>query len=161
MRRAGAKNLSLAYGLLGLCFFIYEILTSVFSFLPLLYGFFFCYAFVLLKEQERTLLRLDFRWFFTLAFLLFADITHDFFLFSSWFAFFIFYYVLADWIRGNFKIARSIPIIFILSAYGLIFVGDWVLSYVNNQNVKIIHLSYALPICIEALLGYVFFKGRI
>lgn len=161
MRQVRTKDLNFSYIVLGFSFLFYEILTSVFNFLPLLYGFFFCYAFILLKERERTLLKLDFRWYFSLAFLLFTDITHDFALFSSWLAFFIFYYALADWIKTNLKVANFAPIIFVLSAYVFIFILDLVFSYASNENLNIIRPTYIIPLCVEALLAYVFFREKI
>ena len=111
------KSLNFSYVFLGIFFIFYEILSSIFSYLPLFYGFFFCYMFMLLEEREKTLLKLDFRWYFSLFFLLFADITHDFFPFSSWIAFFIFYYALAGWIKTNLKMSSTTPIVFVFCAY--------------------------------------------
>ena len=81
-----------SYLILGFFFVFYQIFSSIFP-LPLLIGFFFNYMFVLLHESEQTLYELDFRWYFSLFYLVFIDITHDFYLFSSCFAFFAFYFI--------------------------------------------------------------------
>lgn len=154
-------KLNFSHIALALFFFFYAILTSVFSLLPLLYGFFFCYAYVLLKESESALSRLDFRWYFSLVFLFFVDLTHDFFLFSSWLAFFIFYYVLAGWIKVNLKITKWTPILFVFSAYAFIVLLDGIFSYIFNEKLRLPHSSYPFSIGIEALLTYIFFREKI
>ncbi len=155
------ESLNLSYVLLALFFIFYQILSSILIFLPPFYGIFFCYAFYLLEQSERTLQKLDFRWYFCLAFLLFADITHNFFIFSSWIAFFIFYYACADWIKTNFKIGKLIASVFVLCSYGFIFILDMVFSYMSNQNVHFFGVENLISICIEALIAYVFFKDKI
>lgn len=155
------ENLGLNYVILGLFFIFYEILSSTFVYLPPLYGIFFCYAFYLLERRERTLQKLDFRWYFCLAFLFFADITHDFFVFSSWIAFFIFYYACADWIKTNFKIGRFIASIFVFCAYGFILVLNIIFSYISNQNIHFFGFENFVCVCLEALVAYILFKDKI
>ncbi|EAK2872908.1 hypothetical protein DCU88_03850 [Campylobacter upsaliensis] len=155
------KSLNFSYVFLGIFFIFYEILSSVFSYLPLFYGFFFCYMFMLLVEREKTLLKLDFRWYFSLFFLLFADITHDFFPFSSWIAFFIFYYALAGWIKTNLKMSSTTPIVFVFCAYLFVVILELVFSYANNEKTILFSFSYFISICFEALFAFVFFKGKI
>lgn len=139
----------------------YQILTSMFMYLPILYGVFFCYMFFLLEEKQKNLNKLDFRWYFSLFFLLFTDITHNFYLFSSWAAFFVFYYACADWIKTNFKIGKLIPPIFVLCAYAFIFIFDLIFSYVGNEDLKFFSLEYICSILIESLFTYIFFKDKI
>lgn len=139
----------------------YQILTSMFMYLPILYGVFFCYMFFLLEEKQKNLNKLDFRWYFSLFFLLFTDITHNFYLFSSWGAFLVFYYTCADWIKTNFKIGKLILPIFVLFTYVLIFMFDVVFSYMGNENLKFFGLSYIYSIIIEGFFSYIFFKDKI
>ncbi|WP_234284392.1 hypothetical protein, partial [Campylobacter novaezeelandiae] len=117
-KQAYNVSLNLNYIFIAIIFIIYEILSSIFIYLPIFYGVFFCYMFFLLEQRERTLYDLDFRWYFCLFFLFFTDVTHNFFIFSSWIAFFIFYYFFAYWIKTNLKIEKFIPITFVLCAYG-------------------------------------------
>ncbi|MBW1377560.1 hypothetical protein AT881_07040 [Campylobacter jejuni] len=150
-----------AYVFLGFFFLIYQILGSTFVYAPLLYGIFFCYMFCLLEERERTFSKLDFRWYFSLFFLFFTDITYNFFIFSSWLAFFIFYYLCADWIKTNLKIGKFIPVVFVLCAYGIILFLDMILSYIGDVKIKILGWAYIVSVFIECCLAYVFFKGKI
>ena len=163
MKRAKVygESLNANYVFLGLFFIFYQILSSIFIYLPPFYGIFFCYAFYLLEQRERTLQKLDFRWYFCLGFLFFADITHNFFIFSSWIAFLIFYYACADWIKVNFKIGKFTASIFVFCAYGFILILDIVFSYVSNQNVHFFSIANLFSISIEALIAYIFFKDKI
>lgn len=163
MKRAKVygESLNANYVFSGLFFVFYQILSSIFIYLPPFYGIFFCYAFYLLEQREQSLQKLDFRWYFCLAFLFFADITHNFFIFSSWIAFLIFYYACADWIKVNFKIGKFTASIFVFCAYGFILILDIVFSYVSNQNVHFFGVANLVSISVEALIAYIFFKDKI
>lgn len=163
MKRAKVygESLNANYVFSGLFFVFYQILSSIFIYLPPFYGIFFCYAFYLLEQREQSLQKLDFRWYFCLAFLFFADITHNFFIFSSWIAFLIFYYACADWIKVNFKIGKFTASIFVFCAYGFILILDIVFSYVSNQNIHFFGVANLVSISVEALIAYIFFKDKI
>lgn len=148
------------YVFLAFCFVLYQILSSVFS-LPILIGFFFCYMFILLKERDFTLYDLDFRWYFSLGYLLFIDITHDFYLFSSWIAFFIFYYFCSDWIKINFKIGKMLAVFFTLCAYLLLYILNSVLSYVDDSKLNIFGIEYLIYALIESAFCFLFFKDKL
>ncbi|XGQ70661.1 hypothetical protein AB9T38_03425 [Campylobacter hepaticus] len=149
------------YIILGFFFIIYQILGSIFIYAPLLYGIFFCYMFCLLEERERNFSKLDFRWYFSLFFLFFTDVTYNFVIFSSWFAFFIFYYICADWIKTNLKIGKFIPVVFVLCTYFIVLFLDIVFSYIEDEEIKILSWVYFVLVFMESLLAYVFFKDKI
>lgn len=149
-----------SYVFLGFLCILYQILGSVFLYIPLLYGVFFCYMYFLLEERQKTFSKLDFRWYFSLFFLFFTDITYDFFLFSSWFAFAIFYYTCADWIKTNFKIGKVIPVILVLCAYIFIFILDIIFSYVADQEFIMPSFGYMISITFECLFAYVLFRSK-
>lgn len=98
---------------------------------------------------------------FFFIFLFFTDITYNFFIFSSWLAFFIFYYFCADWVKTNLKIGKFIPVVFVFCAYGIILLLDMILSYIKDEKIKILEWPYFVSIFIECCLAYVFFKGKI
>lgn len=141
-------------------FVIYQIFSSIFP-LPILLGFFFCYALSLIKESELNLYDLDFRYYFALLYLLFIDITHDFYLFSSWIAFFIFYYFFVDWIRITFKIGKLLPIFFTLCAYLFFYVLDQILSYVDTSRLDLLGKEYFIYALIEAFICFFVFKDKL
>ncbi|EGK8164782.1 hypothetical protein LMQ51_000632 [Campylobacter coli] len=149
-----------SYVFLGFLCILYQILGSVFLYMPLLYGVLFCYMYFLLEERQKTFGKLDFRWYFSLFFLFFTDITYDFFLFSSWFAFAIFYYTCADWIKTNFKIGKVIPVILVLCAYIFIFILDIIFSYAADQEFIMPSFGYMISIAFECLFAYVLFRSK-
>ncbi|WP_273402818.1 hypothetical protein [Campylobacter avium] len=150
------------YVFTAICFIVYQILSSIFSYMPLMLGFFFCYMYCLLQERDKSLYDLDFRWYFSVFYILFIDITHDFYLFSSLFAFLCFHYFFADWLKVNFKIGKLLPIVFVVCAYALLIFFDNLLSYLDNKKLSIFSLNYLLFIlCIESFLSYIFFKDKI
>ncbi len=149
-----------SYVALALGFVCFEILSSVLT-LPLLIGFFFCYMSALLREKETTLYDLDFRWYFSLGFLLFIDITHDFYVFSSWIAFFVFYYFCADWIKTNFKIGKFLPVFFTICAYALLYIANNVLSYMDRAKFNFLGLEYFIDMLVESALCYLVFKDKL
>ncbi|TKX31974.1 hypothetical protein [Campylobacter estrildidarum] len=149
------------YIFLGFFYVIYQILGSVFIYTPLLYGIFFCYMFFLLEQSQKTFNKLDFRWYFSLFFLCFTDITYNFFIFSSWLAFALFYYICADWVKTSLKLGKFIPVALVLCAYFFIFLLDFIFSYMDNESIKILSFSYLISIAIESVLAYIFFKGKI
>lgn len=149
-----------SYVALGLFFVLFQIFSSIFI-LPLLTGFFFCYMYVLLREKETTLYDLDFRWYFSLAYLIFIEITHNFYLFSSWIAFFVFYYFCANWIKSNFTISKILPILFSFCAYLLLFIFNNILSYLDEARLNLLGIEYFFDMLIEAALCYLIFKDKL
>lgn len=163
MKRAKVygESLNANYVFSGLFFVFYQILSSIFIYLPPFYGIFFCYAFYLLEQREQSLQKLDFRWYFCLFFLFFADITHNFFIFSSWIAFFIFYYACADWIKTNFKIGKFIASVFVFCTYGFILVLNVIFSYISNQSIHFFGIENFVCVSMEALIAYILFRDKI
>ncbi|EDP6837665.1 hypothetical protein GRO78_06035 [Campylobacter lari] len=139
----------------------YQMLSSVYYWMPPLFGVFFCYMIVLLKEKERTLNKLDFRWYFSLFYLFFIDIIHGFYLFSSWIAFFVFYHFFVDWFKSKLKLGHYLLIIFTLCAYIFIYLFDVFLAYLDNNEILKFGIEYLWFFTVEALISFVIFKGKI
>lgn len=164
LRKYGSKEqhhfLNSHYIILGAFFIFWQIFSSIFI-LPIFMGVFFCYMSVLLHEREITLYELDFRFYFSLFYLVFIEITHDFYLFSTWFSFFIFYYFCADWIRTNFKFGKFMPIFYCLCGYLLLFIAHNVLSYIDTGHFAPFGLEYYIDALIESALCYLIFKDKL
>lgn len=139
----------------------YQVLSSVYYWMPPLFGVFFCYMIVLLKEKERTLNKLDFRWYFSLFYLLLVDIIHGFYLFSSWIAFFVFYHLFVDWFKSKLKLGHYLLIIFTLCAYIFIYLFDVFLAYLDNNEILKFGIEYLWFFTVEALISFIIFKGKI
>lgn len=165
-RRYGSQKLynhsfDISFIFFALCLFVYQILSSIFTFLPLLLGLFFCYMFILLKERQLHFESFGFGWYFSLFYVLFIDISHGFYLFSSWFAFIIFYYFCTDWLKNNFKINTITPILFVLCAYMLVFGVDSFFSYIADEKLKNLRMENFISIIIEALMAFFIFRGKL
>ncbi|EAJ5678382.1 hypothetical protein IO397_000945 [Campylobacter lari] len=139
----------------------YQVLSSVYYWMPPLFGVFFCYMIVLLKEKERTLNKLDFRWYFSLFYLLLIDIIHGFYLFSSWIAFFVFYHLFVDWFKSKLKLGHYLLVIFTFCAYIFIYLFDIFLAYLDNSQILKFGIEYLWFFVVEALISFVIFKGKI
>ncbi|EAH6868967.1 hypothetical protein EJ753_04375 [Campylobacter lari] len=139
----------------------YQVLSSVYYWMPPLFGVFFCYMIVLLKEKERTLNKLDFRWYFSLFYLLLVDIIHGFYLFSSWITFFVFYHLFVDWFKSKLKLGHYLLVIFTLCAYIFIYLFDVFLAYLDNNEILKFGIEYLWFFVVEALISFVIFKGKI
>ncbi|VEJ53508.1 integral membrane protein [Campylobacter insulaenigrae] len=101
-----SKNLiknrfDLSYVFFYFSLIFYQMLSSVYYWFPPLFGVFFCYMIILLKEKEKTLNSLDFRWYFSLFYILLIDIIHGFYIFSSWIAFLFFIMYLLIGFKAN------------------------------------------------------------
>ena len=159
-----AKNndirLNRSYIFWGLFLIFYQIFTTIFFYLPLLYGMFFCYMFYLLNDKDKRLAKLDFRWYFSLFYLAFIDILHNFYIFSSWFAFLLFYYICADWIKVNLKIGKLIPVIYVICAYLFIYFVNVMLLYFMNEDIIYFGYIYIVYMIIESFFAYIFFKDK-
>ncbi|MCR8706154.1 hypothetical protein [Campylobacter sp. W0066.2] len=116
---------------------------------------------VLLKEKERTLNKLDFRWYFSLFYLLLIDVIHGFYLFSSWIAFFIFYHFFVDWFKSKLKLGHYLLVVFTLCAYIFIYLFDVFLAYLDNNEILKFGIEYLWFFAVEALISFVIFKGKI
>ncbi|MCV3374346.1 hypothetical protein L8V80_05330 [Campylobacter lari] len=139
----------------------YQVLSSVYYWIPPLFGVFFCYMIVLLKEKERTLNKLDFRWYFSLFYLLLIDVIHGFYLFSSWIAFFIFYHFFVDWFKSKLKLGHYLLVIFTFCAYIFIYLFDVFLAYLDNNEILKFGIEYLWFFTVEALISFIIFKGKI
>ncbi|WP_250322630.1 hypothetical protein [Campylobacter lari] len=139
----------------------YQVLSSVYYWMPPLFGVFFCYMIVLLKEKERTLNKLDFRWYFSLFYLLLIDVIHGFYLFSSWIAFFIFYHFFVDWFKSKLKLGHYLLVIFTFCAYIFIYLFDVFLAYLDNNEILKFGIEYLWFFTVEALISFIIFKGKI
>lgn len=154
------SNFSFSYIIFFIFLYVYQALSSVFLYLPLLLGLFFCYMILLLEQKDGAFLKLDFRWYLCLGYLFCVEITHDFFIFSLLLSFVCFYYLCVGQIRLKFKIGKFLPILFIFFAYVFVCVIDLFCAYIFGQNAKDVGVQYFSSIIIESLLAFLLFRGK-
>lgn len=147
------------YIFFALVLILWQIISSIAP-LPMLEGFFFCYMAILLHEKEETLYDLDFRWYFSCVYLLFIDITHDLYLFTSWLSFGFFYYFFAPSLRSKLKLPRLLPVFFTISAYLLVFITNNIIAYIDNSRFLSFKAEFLVQMLVEGGLCYLFFRGK-
>lgn len=137
---------------------LYEMLSTAFIYLPPLIGVFFSYLILSKSDAQRSLSGLAGYWYLAFAFLLFAEQLNGFTFLSSVVVFFVFYYIMQDWLIINVKSQFFMFAMFNFSAYfGMFFISNLFLYIVDSQLLSYSHvlLYYAV---IESIFSFWFFK---
>lgn len=144
------------------CIFIvcYELLTVVYAILPPLIGLFFAYVISLNNAALKKMEDYDKSWYLSFLFLIFAEQIHGFELFSSIFAFIFYYYFLHEWLSTNFKLYQGMLIIYVCSAYILIFCISNIILYINDKAMLQICKEYAYYMIFESFLAVFIFRDK-
>ncbi|CAD7287448.1 hypothetical protein LMG7974_00327 [Campylobacter majalis] len=162
MRRNSSDLRYLGYVIGITCLFGYEIVTSIFVFLPPLIGVFFTYMIIeYAKKMQKSYIELGFGWYLSIAFLLFAELTHGYYLFSSIVGFFIFYYFAVDWLSVTFKHRKFLLILFVACGYFMTFLISCILCHMQGIEILNWGFEYAVYIAIESIIAIVLFKDRL
>lgn len=137
---------------------LYEMLSTAFIYLPPLIGVFFSYLILSKSDAQRSLSGLAGYWYLAFAFLLFAEQLNGFTFLSSVVVFFVFYYIMQDWLIINVKSQFFMFVMFNFSAYfGMFSISNLFLYIVDSQLLSYSHflLYYAV---IESIFSFWFFK---
>lgn len=137
---------------------LYEMLSTAFIYLPPLMGVFFSYLILSKSDAQRSLSGLAGYWYLAFAFLLFAEQLNGFTFLSSVVVFFVFYYIMHDWLIINVRNQFFMFVMFNFSAYfGMFFISNLFLYIVDSQLLSYSHvlLYYAV---IESIFSFWFFK---
>lgn len=141
--------------------FSYEILSMTNQLYPPLIGLFFAYCVVLNYEREQAHTAFKPNWYFSVAFLLFAEQLHNFELFSVLLSFLIFYYFIFDYLLENVKFRGILLVLVVVLGYLLVLVFNNLFAYILQTPLLALGYEYALYMVIESLLAMLFFRGRI
>lgn len=146
----------LIYYFFILFLYLYQIAASVILFLPPLLGFVFVYFLINFRKNgfDKTSLQIA-------IYLSFIEIVHGIFIFSSIFAFVIFYYYLLEKIFYKFKNRDILIIIFIIFLYIFIYCFNSFLAYVLSLNKIDFSIFYIYYICLESLLAIAVFRNMV
>ncbi|MDL0089213.1 hypothetical protein [Campylobacter gastrosuis] len=162
MRRNSSDLRYLGYGFGVLSLFAYEIATSIYLFLPPLIGLFFTYMIIeYAKKQQKSYMEFGFGWHLSIAFLLFAEQIHGFYMFSSLIAFIIFFYFMVDWLFSTMKYRNFLLIIFVFSGYLGVYLVSNAINYLQNKPFLYIDAWYGFYIFIESVFAIVLFKEKV
>lgn len=134
--------------------FFYQIITTLSMYFPPLLGVIFCAIVLNMDKENKNNIYLAF------VYLVFIESLHNFYIFSSLFGFFIFYYNFATWLKTSFKFEYLLLVILVSCGYLFTLIVNLFLSYVFNESFVEINAIYIYYIFIESLIAIVFFKGR-
>ncbi|AQW81665.1 hypothetical protein [Campylobacter pinnipediorum] len=145
-----------------LLLFAYEMLTTILVYLPPLFGIFFTYMVIeYARKQQRTYIEFGFGWYLSIAFLLFAEQVHGFYIFSTIITFFIFFYFIVDWLFSTMKYRNLILIIFVTSGYIGTYLVNNAINYIQNNDFLYLDIEYIIYIVIESFVAIILFRERI
>ena len=160
MRRDRSDKKSINYLWLGVGLVIYQISTSLYTYLTPLLGLFFCYVILLKDDEERTKEERPLEWYLAFSYIIFIELNKGFYLFSSIIFFMLFYTIMVDWMRTAFKCKNCILIAFITSGYLGIYGMNNLLAYVMNESFFVIGWEYALYIACDSIIAAIIFRDR-
>lgn len=140
---------------------LYEIATTVSQYLPPLIGI--CFAFIVLEYHERTraMQNLGLSWYAAIAFLLFSEQIHGFYIFSTLIAFIIFYSIFFNWFFISLKWRSGLLFIFIAAGYTFTWAVSSFFLYTQSEQVLAFGVQYPFYIVLEGLLAMVFLRHRL
>jgi len=155
MRRSSTDKSNIEVAFFSLALLVYQIMTSLYTFLPLFAGLFFCYIVIYaddLKKRKYVIL--------ALIYLSVYDLNKGFYLFSYLFFFLIFYNLFVDKIKNSFACNNCILAIYVISGYIGHYILNSFIAYILNQDLPYFSKWYLYYIVVDILLAFVFFKGK-
>ena len=156
MRRSSTDQNYLRFTLICLSLVVYQIMSSLYTYLPLFVGVFF--AFIVINfENEKSNLYI----YLSFAYLTIYDLDKGFYLFSSLLSFLIFYYLFVEKIRNFFSCINCILAIYVVAAYlGHSLLNSFI-AYILNQDMPSFSQGYFYYIALDVVLAVVLFKGKV
>jgi hypothetical protein len=135
---------------------VYQIVSSLYTFLPLFVGLFFAYIVINFEnEKNRIYIYLSF------AYLTVYDLDKGFYLFSSSLFLILFYYLFVEKIRNFFTCSNCIVAIYVIAAYlGHSLLNSFI-AYILNQDMPSFSQGYFYYIALDVVLAVVLFKGKV
>lgn len=161
MRRNSSDLQFVGYAFGILLLFAYEVATTLFVYLPPLIGLFFTYMVIEYLRWSKSYVEFGFGWYLSIAFLLFAEQVHGYYIFSSLVAFFIFFYFMVDWLFATMKYRKTLLVIIVafgyLSTYGV----SNLINYIQNLPFLYIGYEYGVYVVLESILAIIFLRERV
>jgi len=156
MRRSSTDHNYLRLILISIFLVLYQILSSLYTFMPLFIGLFFCYIIINFKNENSKLYV-----YLSFAYLSVYDLDKGFYLFSSIVFLLLFYSLFVERIRNFFTCSNCILAIYVTSAYLGHFVLNVFISYILNQDRPMFSQEYFYYIIFDIILATILFKGRV
>ena len=156
MRRSSTDQNYLRFTLICLSLVVYQIISSLYTYLPLFVGLFFAYI-VINFENEKNKIYI----YLSFAYLTVYDLDKGFYLFSSSLFLILFYYLFVEKIRNFFSCTNCIVAIYVVAAYlGHSLLNSFI-AYILNQDMPSFSQGYFYYIVLDVVLAAVIFKGKV
>ena len=156
MRRSSPDSQYIKGGLFSLFLVLYQIMTSVYTFLPLFIGVFFTYVIINYEnEKKKNLIYLIFIYFSV------YDLNKGFYLFSLLLTFFLFYNLFVERIRNVLICSNCILVLYVIVAYLGHYCLNLFISYILNSASPIFLVNYLYYIIVDSLVTILLFKGKV
>ncbi len=140
---------------------LYQIIASLYTIFSPLIGFMFCYLIFLTDDELKTHQEDEAKKYLAFLYLIFIELNKGFYLFSGMISFFIFYYLLSEWINTSVKCKNCIIFVFVCSGYLSIFGLNNLLAYILNEDFFILGYEYVLYCIFDFFLATIYYKDRL
>lgn len=161
MQRNSSNLQFISFAFFTFWLIIYQIITSLHQFLPPLIGVFFVNLIVLNYEHDTKFKDLDYRWYFSIFYMVLAEQIHGFRLFSSVAVFFIFYFFIFEWLLKTVKFRNFSIVLYVVMAYVGTFLMSNFISYISQSEYMQFGHEYILYLIIESIIAIFLYRGRI
>jgi len=156
MRRSSTDKSYIEVTLFSLALVLYQLMTSLYTFLPLFAGLFFCYIIINSHDEKKRPYVI-----LALIYLSLYDLNKGFYLFSYLFFFILFYNLFVDKIRNSFSCNNCILFVYVVAGYLGHYLFNSFIAYILNQDLPSFSQWYLYYIAIDTVLVFIFFKGKV
>lgn len=140
---------------------IYQMATSLYTFLTPLIGFMFCFLILTKDEELKTHDEHTLKRYLGYAYLMFAVLNKGFYLLSGVAFLYFFYHLFAEWMKTTFKCKNCTLLAYVVFGYIGIYGTNNLLAYMFNQPFFAFDWEYGVYMASDFLLTLVFFRDRI
>lgn len=156
MRRSSINTNYTSVVLFSIFLVFYQIMSSLYLFLPLFVGIFFVYLVLNYQKEDKAVFV-----YLSFIYLCLYDLNKGFYLFSSILFFIIFYNLFVEKIKNFFTCSSCILVVYIVGAYiGHYFLNVFI-AYLLNQTPPLFSTDYFYYIVVDSILAITIFKAEI
>jgi hypothetical protein len=157
MRRNSIDKNYLAIVFISLALVLYQVITSLYTFLPVFAGLFFCYILIALNDEKQRVYVI-----LAIIYLIIYDVNKGFYIFSYILFLFIFYNLFVAKVRDSLTCNSCILVIFIVSGYIGHYLTNSFVAYILNEDLPVFsNFYYLYYILIDSILAIIFFRDKI
>lgn len=156
MRRNSIDKNYLAIVYISFVLALYQVITSLYTFLPVFAGLFFCYILIALNDEKQRVYVI-----LAIIYLIIYDLNKGFYIFSYLLFLFIFYNLFVAKVRDSLICNSCILVIFVVSGYIGHYLTNAFVAYILNEDLPIFSNYYLYYILIDSILAVILFRDKI